>query len=47
MLKPSVVIARGVLYSLLTAVVATPLHATDLMDVYRQSLENDPLFKAA
>ena len=47
MLKPSVVIARGVLCSLLTAVVATPLHATDLMDVYHQSLENDPIFKVA
>lgn len=43
MLKPNVVR----LCWLLVATISPMLHATDLMDVYRQSLENDPTFKAA
>lgn len=39
MLKPCGVIVM--------ALISSALHATDLMDVYRQSLENDPTFKAA
>lgn len=47
MLIPNVTLARKLL-CLLIAVTITPLsHATDLMDVYRQALENDPVFKAA
>lgn len=39
--------ARGILCMLMTAIATPLLHATDLMDVYRQSLDNDPTFKAA
>ncbi len=38
---------RCALFSLLTAVLTPQSYATDLMDIYRQSLENDPTFKAA
>src|SRR3990167_340684 len=32
---------------LLLTSLTSPLHAADLMDVYHQALENDPIFKAA
>lgn len=47
MLKSNVVIIRRHLCGLIIAIASPLLHATDLMDVYRQSLENDPVFKAA
>ena len=46
MLKTGVIKAR-VICLLMTATALPIAHATDLMDVYRQSLENDPVFKAA
>lgn len=38
---------KNLLYIFLFSVTSTSLYATDLMDVYRQSLENDPTFKIA
>jgi outer membrane protein len=35
------------LYFLLASYMASAAHASDLIDVYRHSLENDPIFKAA
>src|SRR3990167_2384984 len=39
-------ISRSILIAVIMST-ATSLYATDLMDVYRQSLDNDPTFKAA
>ena len=47
MLRTRLVIMCRTAYCLLSAMYASQLHATDLMDVYRQSLKNDPTFKAA
>ena len=47
MVRDKVVIARRLLCWLIIVTVTPLLHATDLMDVYRQSLDNDPTFKAA
>jgi outer membrane protein len=37
----------SLLYSMLIGCFVLSAHASDLIDVYRQSLENDPIFKAA
>lgn len=47
MLKSNIGSSLRILCWLMSLAATHSLHATDLMDVYRQSLDNDPTFKAA
>ena len=47
MLKPKSVSVRNTIISFVFSSIGGLAHATDLMDVYRQALENDPTYKAA